>query len=247
VESVLGPLLFPAWDEVMLPAIASTGEWEPATSAWLESHLHAGERAVVAGANVGYHAITVARAVGPSGRVVAFEPDALNFELLRCNLAINLIENVHAVSAAVGDRNGVATLTLDETNAGHHRTYATVGAGVAREVEVPIVELDVLLGDNRVDFVLSDTQSFDHRVVKGLSATVARCHPLMVVQYWTDALGELGDDAAAVIEYYRSLGYDVGVLEDPTFPHESAARLFVDLAEHREGRYCSLVLTPVVH
>jgi FkbM family methyltransferase len=245
VESVLGPLLFPAWDEVMLPAIASTGAWEPATSAWLESHLHRGDRAVVAGANVGYHAITIARAVGPSGRVVAFEPDALNFELLRCNLAINQIENVHAILSAVGDRSGVATLSIDETNAGHHRAYERVGAGFARHIEVPIVELDAVLGDTRVDVVLSDTQSFDHRVVRGMSATVARCHPLMLVQYWTVALGELGDDPAEVIEYYRSLGYDVGVLEDPTFAHESPARLFVEFADQREGRCCSLVLTPV--
>jgi FkbM family methyltransferase len=242
VTSDVGPLLFPAWDNVMLPAIDLNGHWEPTESDWLRARLREGMVALDVGANVGYHAITMARAVGLSGRVVAFEPDPFNYELLRCNLMINDIRNVCTIRSAAGDYNGVTEFTLDDFNAGDHRSYRRANAPDSKVIRVPIVKVDDVLTYQAVDLVLTDTQAFDHRVIKGMGDLIERCRPTMLVEYWTEGLTELGVDPSAVIEYYRSLGYEVSVLDDPSFPHDAAPQQFVEIAEAAHGHYVSLVL-----
>lgn len=94
---MVGALLFPAWDEVMLPVSKRNGEWEPDERRWIEDQLGEGTVALDVGANVGYHAVTMARRVGPTGRVVALEPDPFNFQLLPANLRLNGVSNVCAL------------------------------------------------------------------------------------------------------------------------------------------------------
>jgi FkbM family methyltransferase len=61
------------------------------------------------GANVGLVSHALSRAVGPSGRVVAFEPDPTSLEYLRRNNSRHNLENVSVIPAAISDANG----TLD--------------------------------------------------------------------------------------------------------------------------------------
>ena len=78
-----------------------------------------------------------------------------------------------------------------------------------------------------------------------MSRLVDRCHPTMLVEYWTEGLAELGVDPATVIGYYRSLGYEVSVLDEPSFPHDATPQQFVSLADAANGHYVSLVLSAV--
>ena len=55
------------------------GVWEPLLSAWVESRLRPGDVFVDVGANMGYTSLLAARAVGPGGAVVAFEPAPATF------------------------------------------------------------------------------------------------------------------------------------------------------------------------
>ena len=67
----------------------------------------------------------------------------------------------------------------------------------------------------------------------------------MLVEYWTEGLVELGVDPAAVITYYRGLGYELSVLDDPSFPSDATPQQFVSLADAANGHYVSLVLSPL--
>ena len=164
------------------------------------------------GANVGYHAVTMSKVVGPGGRVIALEPDPLNFELLLTNLRLNGISNVCALNVAAGDKSGMVEFTRDPVNAGDHRTYRRAASAPDSVISVPMVRVDDLAIGVEVAFALIDTQSFDHRVVRGMEQLVAGSRPMMLVEYWVEGLTELGDDPAAVISYYRSLGYETSVL-----------------------------------
>ena len=55
-----------------------------------------------AGANIGAHTVWFSKAVGPGGRVIAFEPQDQIHNILRANLALNDIHNVDAFQACVG-------------------------------------------------------------------------------------------------------------------------------------------------
>ena len=60
------------------------------------------------GANVGLYTLPSARAVGPTGRVYAFEPMPRNLGLLRRHLAMNRLSNVEIYDVAVGDTGDLA-------------------------------------------------------------------------------------------------------------------------------------------
>src|SRR4051812_23763233 len=62
------------------------------------------------GANVGFYAIEMARAVGPFGRILAFEPDPLAFGLLQQRVKRGSVANVEPYQLALGDTSGRATL-----------------------------------------------------------------------------------------------------------------------------------------
>src|SRR5438094_750470 len=90
---------------------------------FIESLVHPGDVAVDVGANIGYHTLIFARAVGERGRVFAYEPDPDNFRLLRRNVELNGYRNVRPFQAAVSDRSGTLTLYLSRDNPADHRAY----------------------------------------------------------------------------------------------------------------------------
>jgi FkbM family methyltransferase len=69
------------------------------------------------GAHSGLTTIELSRMVGPSGRVIAFEPDDTARRFLKINLTNNQIENVEIVDAALGEQSGEALFSMDGTQA----------------------------------------------------------------------------------------------------------------------------------
>ena len=65
-----------------------------------------GDIVVDVGASIGYFTLLFARAVGPEGKVFAFEPKPERFELLKKNVEINGYHNVTLENMAVMDYNG---------------------------------------------------------------------------------------------------------------------------------------------
>jgi FkbM family methyltransferase len=124
----------------------AVGLYELDTLRLVRRILRPGDHFVDCGANLGYFTLAAARAVGPTGRVDAVEPDPLNRARLERHLALNGAPawvNVHAV--ALCDHAGVATLYHplgDARNHGEASLYAPA-AGVATEsCTVPTARLD---------------------------------------------------------------------------------------------------------
>jgi len=72
--------------------------------------LRSGDTALDVGANIGHFTATMARAVGPGGRVHAFEPLASNRTRLERTIELNGLGNVHVEPVAVGAAAGEVTI-----------------------------------------------------------------------------------------------------------------------------------------
>lgn len=70
-------------------AIYLFGTFEKEVGEYCRNVLRAGDHAVDVGANIGAHSLSMARLVGPSGRVVACEPTDYAFAKLARNLSLN--------------------------------------------------------------------------------------------------------------------------------------------------------------
>jgi len=203
VMSDMGRLWMLRTDSVILPTLRATGTWEPAEQAFARRHLRPGSTVVNVGANVGYTPLALSSIVGPSGQVVALEPEPLNHRLLCVNT--RHADNILPIHTAAGDRTGTIDLNRSATNTGDHRT-APHEDGIGG-VTVPVVRLDDLCADMWVDAVMADTQGFDHRVIAGATALIERCRPLLTVEFWPFGIENVGDDPIEVIDAYRQLDY----------------------------------------
>jgi tRNA G37 N-methylase Trm5 len=76
------------------------GSFEPAETELMRQRVRPGATVLDIGANIGYFTLLMARCVGPSGHVYAFEPEPKNFELLQHNVRRNNYANVTCGQAA---------------------------------------------------------------------------------------------------------------------------------------------------
>ncbi len=86
------------------------GQWEPHLTAWIPSRLAPGDTFVDVGANIGYFSLLAARAVGPSGRVVAVEALPATHDHLRWHVTTNGARQVRTVSCAAAAESGTLVL-----------------------------------------------------------------------------------------------------------------------------------------
>ena len=68
--------------------------YEPNQTEIVKKYVHEGDIVVDIGAHVGYYTLLMAQLVGKNGKVYSFEPDPVNFQLLKKSVEINGFENV---------------------------------------------------------------------------------------------------------------------------------------------------------
>ena len=90
-------------DRMIAKKLILYGGYETREIDLLCSFVKPGDCVLDVGANIGLYSLALSRAVGPSGRVIAVEPDPDNLALLRRNLQANGCTNVTVVEEALGD------------------------------------------------------------------------------------------------------------------------------------------------
>jgi hypothetical protein len=84
-----GRLLAPARDLGLTPELLAAGEHDVALTRLAQAELIPGDTVIDVGARVGTLALLAARLVGPTGHVIAYEPDEDERALLRTNIDLN--------------------------------------------------------------------------------------------------------------------------------------------------------------
>jgi FkbM family methyltransferase len=176
----------------------------------LRSHLD-GRWALDIGANIGLHSLALSEAVGARGKVLAFEPESHNAELLSRSLAAAKATNVTVNRMAVGDRQGEVTMQINESNFGDHRVAAASGGRGGRTVPITTIDAAIVAAgvpDGAIRFAKMDVQGFESHVVRGMQRTAER-HPEMIlaVEVYPSALRAAGSSAVELMGELRRLGF----------------------------------------
>jgi FkbM family methyltransferase len=171
-----GDLLFADSPDRLLAALVWKWGWQEANERrFVARVVNRGAVAVDVGANIGLFTLTLARFVGPGGRVHAVEPEPANARALARAIQAAGYRQVRLHRVAAADRAGRTVLHLSGCNRGDHRTI--LKAGTRDTIEVPAVRLDDLLIDEpQVDFIKIDVQGAEVAVIQGLEGTL-RDHP----------------------------------------------------------------------
>lgn len=203
-------------DTVVSKKLCAEGSFEHLETELVLRDVRAGDVVVDVGANIGYYTLLFARQVGQHGHVYAFEPDPHNFNLLRRNVLQNGYSNVTCVPCAVSDRSGAVRLYRNDGNRGDHRIYDSRDGREA--VETACIALDDYFADvaRPVNFIKMDIQGAEARALRGMQRVIERgaADLRMVTEFWPRGLTLCGDDPRQFLEVLRSLGFDVGVIDE---------------------------------
>jgi len=91
------------------------GYYEPITTLVLQELARPGDTFIDVGANIGFYSLVLSVSQ-PRLKVIAFEPNPKNFELLQANVTANLLGQVACEPLALSDANGPATLHLSASD-----------------------------------------------------------------------------------------------------------------------------------
>ena len=139
-----------------------------------------GDTVVDVGAHIGLYTLIAAKKVGPSGKVIAIEPDPENFKILKKNILLNLLMNVEALQCAVYSTKEKVKLFLPEIEGGR-TIFNTVMQDRARTSTENFIEVEANTLDNilesinitEVNWIKIDVEGAELEVLKGAVNTLS--------------------------------------------------------------------------
>ena len=168
-------------------AIIRDQVYEPHITRLLTDLLRPGHTFIDVGANIGYFTLLAAALVGEPGRVIAFEPNPQNCELLRRSIAANAFGNITLHQNAVAETEAEFLFdTVGYSSNGRLLPGREAGQPPGRAGQYPVqaVTLDHALSDlAQIDVIKIDAEGSEPRVLAGMATILARHRPIILTEF----------------------------------------------------------------
>jgi FkbM family methyltransferase len=178
-----GPMLCNKHDAYVGASVMRYGEFSEGEAALFRHLIPVGGVVIEAGSNIGALTVPIAQHVGVEGRVFAYEPQRLAFQLLNANVALNSLTNVVTKQVALGAGTGHIRVPFLDPNA----TNNIGGVDLQQDytgypVEtVPVVKLDDL-PLRRLDFLKADVEGMEVSVLTGARDLIHAHKPILYLE-----------------------------------------------------------------
>jgi FkbM family methyltransferase len=179
-------LLVPTAEAGLLSYITRHGveAIEPGVRAVLQARLQPGDTAVDIGANIGVHALTMAKIVGPSGRVVCIEPLPHIASTLERTLRLNGFgERSEVICSAAPNSAGETTL-YRAPDSPMSSVDPTPGKDASLTAGTIVLD-DHFAPGERVDLVKIDMKGAEPLVYKGMSRLLRENPEIELILKWS--------------------------------------------------------------
>ena len=201
VKGRYGYVLYNKNDIVIGRMMETYGEYFESEVELFRQMVRPGDVAVDCGANIGTHTLALASLAGPMGRVFAFEAQRIVHQTLSANIALNSLDNIETIHAAVGAENG-------EMRLGDLRQDVALNYGgaplekIPGMVRTPVVALDSFLSDvPRVRMIKIDVEGMELDVLRGATELMKKFRPALYVE------NDRPEKSEELVEYLRSQNY----------------------------------------
>lgn len=189
------------------------GTYEPALLDAITRFARPGQTTFDVGANIGYVSLAMAKVVGLSGCVVAFEPLPANLARLRANMALNPAgRRVKVVGKAAGAR-GAQDLFMVHESGGMGKLQASQGRDAEYDsaLTVEVVALDDWVEESKElppELIKIDVEGGEAAVLQGMSNILETVRPTLLLELH-------GPDAAGAIQAtLSSVGYSLHAMRE---------------------------------
>jgi FkbM family methyltransferase len=187
------------------------GEFEAKEMAFVNRFLRPGMTVLDLGAHEGLYTLLASLRIGPSGKVISFEPSPRERRALRLHLTLNRRSNVVVQGIALGEENAETDLYVVQATSGFNSLRPPAVHGRTTTLRVPVARLDDWLLNhqiNHVDFVKMDIEGAELAALKGATRLLER-RPRPVILAEVEDIRTLpwGYRAKEIIDYLADKEY----------------------------------------
>ena len=218
-RTVFGRKIFlDSTDISLTPHIATDGTWEPWITAFFRRTLRPGQTFFDLGANCGFYSLLAADAVGPTGSVLAVEPQPKLADLIRKSFSVNGFSDFSRVAQyGIGEARARLDLHMKKDLSGD-ASLMPLGADTAHTETIDVLPLPDLVSRMEADFgrklvpsvIKVDIEGFEIAFWKGAKAFLSSLSPLtMVLEFFPARYIALGEDPAAFAADLADAGFAV--------------------------------------
>src|SRR3989344_2390574 len=187
------------------------GRYEKETTDLFKKIVRPGMTVVDIGAHIGYFTRLCSQLVGPTGRVIAFDADKTNFNLLSQNIKKLRHNNVVLVNKAVSDRDGTIEFYNVYNKTGSHSII--VPKALFEKTVVSSVTLDAFLQESNivnVDVIKIDIEGGEYYAFLGMKKLFEQKGPLSILcEFCPKHLKNAGIDPAEFLKNMQRLGFSM--------------------------------------
>jgi FkbM family methyltransferase len=189
-------------------SIYQNGIWEPETTNFVLETVKPGMRALAIGANFGYYAILMAKQVGPTGRVWAFEPTLKFRTQLEWHVKNNNLQDIITIIPyGLSDSTITAEIDLSPQSASLH--YAPGKNGVEK---IELKSFDSVYNELNIfniDFISMDIDGHETSFFKGAESFFSSESPIISMELAQRCLHFAGSDVREVAKILDKYGYTI--------------------------------------
>jgi hypothetical protein len=190
--------------ELITPyVLREQGDWFEDEIKFLRKILQKGEKIIDIGANYGTYTLMMAKAVGPEGKIWAFEPASSTAACLRASISQNSLTNVVVEQSALSSKPGSARLSL---HANSELNSIVKGNESAASEKVLVVTLDERMVNyhwSGISFMKIDAEGEEENIIAGGKKFFAAESPLIEFEY--KAGREVNE---GLVEAFGKMGYE---------------------------------------
>jgi FkbM family methyltransferase len=164
------------------------------------------------GANIGYYTLLFSRLVGEQGKVLSFEPEPKNFEILKKNIEINAYKNVQIEQVALSDKNGEIDLFVSD-NMLNHKIYRTENI-ISKPIKVKAITLDDYVSKHeltdKINFIKIDVEGAELKAMNGMKHILQESKKLKIfTEFMFHHLKQCGSEPKDLVNLLLDEGFEI--------------------------------------
>ena len=167
--------------------IISTRSYEPHVTDAIVTHLKSGDVFLDLGANIGYFSLLAASIVKNDGKVISFEPNQYNRQLLYASVVENQFNNITVYPFAVSDSQQILRLMTSGSNG----WVVELSEESVNYQLVQSVILDELLQfEKKINVIKMDIEGHEPIALRGMEQIINKHRPIIFTEFHPYAVGE---------------------------------------------------------
>ena len=171
----------------------------------IKNMVKEGDVVIDIGAHIGLYSVFLSKLVGPSGKVICFEPHEQVVKRLYNNLLLNGLNNYEIHNYGVGDKDEEVDFnmileekmfegTVNSSFLENEKIDSNYFDGKFIKKKTKVKKLDSLFNEQKIKFIKIDTEGYEFNILVGMKNLIKKFKPIIIAEYQTKRLKHLKID-----------------------------------------------------